>query len=179
MPAVPRDASVWQSDQERPHHDPGSSRGRCCLVLRLKTRSQFQAVLAGRRLASSVHFAVHFLAPDLLSQETEPGLMGTVTRKPLFLPNSVSLGSMVPKKWAKRAVTRNAIKRQVYQVAGEFESTLPKGAFVVRLRTGFDKTVFTSASSDSLKAAVRSELLQLFSKVCQVKASMSIQGLVK
>ena len=97
----------------------------------------------------------------------------------MFLPSSVWLGPMVPKRWAKRAVTRNAIKRQVYQVAGEFEATMPKGAFVVRLRTGFDKVAFTSASSDTLKAAVRSELLQLFSKVCQVKASMSIQDLVK
>ena len=179
MPAEPRDASVWQSDQERPHHDPGSLRGRCCLVLRLKTRSQFQAVLAGRRLASSVHFAVHFLAPDAPSQGSEPGSASTVARKPVFSPSGVWLGSMVPKRWAKRAVTRNAIKRQVYQVAGEFEATMPKGAFVVRLRTGFCNVAFTGACSDTLKAAVRSELLQLFSKVCQVKASMSIQDWVK
>jgi ribonuclease P protein component len=148
-------------------------------VLRLKTRSQFQAVLAGSRLATSAHFAVHFLAPSPVSVGTGVARPDSVARKPVFAPSDVCLGSMVPKRWAKRAVTRNAIKRQVYQVAGEFEPSLPKGAFVVRLRTGFDKTVFASASSDVLKSAIRSELLKLFTNVCQARTGMSIQGLVK
>jgi ribonuclease P protein component len=69
---------------------------------------------------------------------------------------------MVPKRWAKRAVTRNAIKRQIYNVSAEFESSLQPTAYLVRLRSGFDRTQFVSATSESLKAAVRVELMQLF-----------------
>ena len=72
---------------------------------------------------------------------------------------------MVPKRWAKRAVTRNAIKRQIYNVSVDFEPQLSVRAHVVRLRASFDRTQFVSASSDALKAAVRAELQQLFSRV--------------
>ncbi len=71
---------------------------------------------------------------------------------------------MVPKRWAKRAVTRNAIKRQIYTVSLELEATLVARAHVVRLRTAFDRTQFVSATSDVLKRAVRAELLQLFAR---------------
>ena len=71
---------------------------------------------------------------------------------------------MVPKRWAKRAVTRNAIKRQIYAVSLEFEPSLGCAAHVVRLRSGFDRKLFISATSDCLKAAVRQELQQLFAK---------------
>lgn len=69
---------------------------------------------------------------------------------------------MVPKRWARRAVTRNAIKRQIYAVASVFEPQLPHAAHVVRLRSGFDRKQFLSATSDVLKQAVRDELQQLF-----------------
>jgi ribonuclease P protein component len=82
----------------------------------------------------------------------------------LFVVRDVWLGAMVPKRWAKLAVTRNAIKRQIYNVSVDFESTLPVAAHVVRLRAGFDRKQFISASSDLLKAAVRQELQQLFAK---------------
>jgi ribonuclease P protein component len=75
------------------------------------------------------------------------------------------LGVIVPKRWAKRAVTRNAIKRQIYTVSQDFEAQLPVAAHVVRLRAGFDRKVFLSATSDVLKKAVRAELQQLFAGV--------------
>ena len=71
---------------------------------------------------------------------------------------------MVPKRWAKRAVTRNAIKRQIYNVSGAVETTLPHAAHVVRLRAGFDRKQFVSATSEKLKAAVRAELQQLMQR---------------
>lgn len=74
------------------------------------------------------------------------------------------MGAMVPKRWAKRAVTRNAIKRQIYSVSPQFQTSLPAHAHLVRLRTTFDRTHFVSASSLALKAAVRAELLDLFSQ---------------
>lgn len=82
----------------------------------------------------------------------------------LFPESVVWLGAMVPKRWAKRAVTRNAIKRQIYNVGTEVSVNLDPRAHLVRLRSGFDRAQFPSATSDALKAAVRSELQQLFAR---------------
>lgn len=72
------------------------------------------------------------------------------------------MGAMVPKRWAKRAVTRNAIKRQIYNVSLQFEEDLPLAAYLVRMRAGFDPRMYISAASVTLRRAVRLELLQLF-----------------
>ena len=74
------------------------------------------------------------------------------------------MGAMVPKRWARRAVTRNAIKRQIYAVSTLFEDRLPHAAHVVRLRTAFDRRQYISATSEQLKQAVRQELEQLFQR---------------
>lgn len=128
---------------------------------RLQTRAQFQAVLAGSTVARSPHFALHRCALEASARaQQKPDAASAV-----FDPADVAwLGAMVPKRWAKRAVTRNAIKRQIYNVSAGFESGLPRAAYVVRLRAGFDRKAFTSASSMALKTAVRGELLQLFSR---------------
>ena len=101
--------------------------------------------------------------PALLQQKPQ----AMPSRKPLFemfAVRDVWLGAMVPKRWAKRAVTRNAIKRQIYNVGTLAEHSLKAAAHVVRLRAGFDKGVYPSATSDALKAAVRQELVQLFAR---------------
>ena len=87
----------------------------------------------------------------------------------LFAVHDVWMGAMAPKRWAKRAVTRNAIKRQIYNVSTCYESALPVAAHVVRLRAGFDKNMFTSATSDALKMAVRQELHQLFTHAVKTR----------
>ena len=69
---------------------------------------------------------------------------------------------MVPKRWARRAVTRNAIRRQIHAVGESLQPPLAADAHLVRLRAGFARSQFPSASSTALKAAVRAELLQLF-----------------
>ncbi len=61
-------------------------------------------------------------------------------------------------------------------MAREFESVLPVAAFVVRLRCGFDKSHFPSASSSALKTLARAELQQLFSSICSGAAVASSQG---
>ena len=81
------------------------------------------------------------------------------------------MGTLVPKRWAKRAVTRNAIKRQIYAVSQDFEARMPPAAHVVRLRSAFDRKQFISAESTLLKQAVRAELQQLFSGVRDNKAA--------
>jgi len=75
------------------------------------------------------------------------------------------LGALTPKRWAKRAVTRNLIRRQIHAVSREFENDLAPTAYVVRLRAAFNPQKFASASSDLLKQTVREELKQLFGKV--------------
>ncbi|RZL86531.1 MAG: ribonuclease P protein component [Variovorax sp.] len=126
---------------------------------RLKTRAQFQAVLAGATVARTAHFALHRCALD-----APPGAT------PLFDTQEVWLGAMVPKRWARRAVTRNAIKRQIYTVSAASEASLPHAAHVVRLRSGFDLKEFVSAASDKLKAAVRAELQQLLERAALARA---------
>lgn len=78
---------------------------------------------------------------------------------------------MVPKRWARRAVTRNAIKRQIYNVSQHFESHMSLAAHVVRLRAAFDRKQYTSATSEPLKLAVRQELEQLFARALRQEAA--------
>lgn len=126
---------------------------------RLKTRAQFQAVLAGSIIAKTPHFALHRNRLETRS----PALQ---TEKPveparLFRQQDMWIGAMVPKRWAKRAVTRNAIKRQIYTVTADFSRMYPQAAFVVRLRSSFARTEFASAVSDQLRQAVRDEIQTL------------------
>ena len=128
---------------------------------RLKTRPQFQAALAGGTVSRTPHFALHRLSlPE--SGNTAVDLQVNAAHPPLFHPQTVWLGAMVPKRWARRAVTRNTIKRQIYAISEQFEVRLPCAAHVVRLRSGFDRKLFISATSPLLKQAVRLELEQLF-----------------
>ncbi|WP_394792328.1 ribonuclease P protein component [Rhodoferax sp.] len=146
---------------------------------RLKTRAQFQAVLAGKTVARTAHFALHRAALDVspvptqAASKTMPSSTGPESMRPqaLFAVDGVWVGAMVPKRWAKRAVTRNTIKRQIYQVVQAFEPRFPQAAHVVRLRGVFDRKEFISATSDQLKLAVRSELEQLFDRAATVAAT--------
>jgi ribonuclease P protein component len=75
------------------------------------------------------------------------------------------LGGVVPKRHARRAVTRSLLKRQI-RAAFVAQATaaslpLPAGLWVVRLRAPFDVKQFPSASSEALRAAARDELAQL------------------
>jgi len=121
-------------------------------------------VLAGSTVARTSHFALHRVALDnpAIGHEIVPS--ATTSNPTLFALSDVWLGAMVPKRWAKRAVTRNAIKRQIYCVSADFEAMLPVAAHVVRLRAAFDPKQFVSATSEALKIAVRQELQQLFAR---------------
>ena len=131
---------------------------------RFKTRPQFQAALAGKLIAKSTHFALHQVHLDPQADTNEPRL---------FSIDDTWIGAMVPKRWAKRAVTRNAIKRQIYTVSTSLQHDLMTPvspvAFLVRLRREFSRQVFTSASSAALKEAVRAELLVLMQAVLATK----------
>nr|WP_145549761.1 ribonuclease P protein component [Variovorax boronicumulans] len=122
---------------------------------RIKTRAQFQAVMAGTTVSRTAHFALHRIALPAPPVEEQAGA------RPLFPVADCWVGAVLPKRWARRAVTRNAIRRQIYAVCGEHAAALPQAVHVVRLRSGFDRKQFISATSVQLKQAVRSELEQL------------------
>jgi len=132
-------------------------------VQRLKTRPQFQAALSGGTVSRTPHFALHRLN---LPEQKLPAAQ-TPEPRALFQSQEVWLGAMVPKRWARRAVTRNTIKRQIYAISTAFENRLPCAAHVVRLRSEFDRRLFISATSPMLKQAVRLELEQLFERAAQ------------
>ncbi|MFZ4471232.1 MAG: ribonuclease P protein component [Limnohabitans sp.] len=116
----------------------------------LKQWSQYQAVMACGVVCKTPHFVLHRWNPAL-APEAAP-----------FVEGRLLLGALTPKRWAKRAVTRNLIKRQIYEVSALYAHELTLTAHVVRQRSEFDKRQFISASSSALKKAVRGELTQLF-----------------
>lgn len=125
---------------------------------RLRDRPQFEAVMAKPPRSKSPHFAVHTLP---LTPLTEPSS--------LFAQGSWWIGVLIPKRWARRAVTRNALRRQIYAVARDLSasgSCTPQ-AIVVRLRASFSRQDFPSASSDALRQAARRELQHVLSQVCR------------
>ncbi|MDO4723636.1 MAG: ribonuclease P protein component [Comamonadaceae bacterium] len=121
-------------------------------IRHLKTRQQFQAMLAQAPIARTAHFCLHRLPASAL-----PGPLGGAAPSTAgAVEVGAWVGALVPKRWAKRAVTRNLIRRQVYAVAlehlraacsggagGQACPTLPGPpgpagfAWLVRLRAGF------------------------------------------
>ena len=106
---------------------------------KLTLRAEFEAVMAAGIVARTPHFALH--------QQSST----TANR----------WGAVVPKRWARKAVTRNLIKRQIYALGREQIALLPNADRVIRLRKSFDTQTFVSASSGHLRLAVRTELHQL------------------
>lgn len=128
---------------------------------RLTSREQFQAILAGPIVAKTEHFALHRLAPPV-SPPARPLGLNSDAWGALFPGGGVWLGAMVPKRWAKRAVTRNLIKRQIHHVSALQQSSLAVAAHVVRLRTGFSQGSYPSAASKPLRELVAAQLAELY-----------------
>ena len=150
MPAVPRAASACRSESRSGARSPVCDRAPVyAAVQRLTTRAQFQAVMAGSTVSRTTHFALHRADPQ----------------PPVFAADGAWIGVLLPKRWARRAVTRNAIRRQIYEVARHRADSLPQAALVVRLRSTFNREQFVSATSVVLKRAVRAELEQLLGRV--------------
>jgi len=131
---------------------------------RLRDRAQFQALLATRPIARSPHFALHrWRQPELCDSRSSSTVM--LEMSALFPPpGAVWIGALTPKRWARRAVTRNLMRRQIYAVLGQFPAPLPAGAHLIRLCAGFDVAQFPSAASRALRCAVRGELLTLLTR---------------
>lgn len=120
--------------------------------------------MAGPPVVKTAHFALHLAAPQ---PPTGDAASEGGSSRPLFAGAGPWVGVVIPKRWAKRAVTRNMVKRQIYALAQERLPVLPCAALVVRLRSGFDRKQFISATSDALKTAVRTELQQLYGRLLE------------
>ena len=79
------------------------------------------------------------------------------------------MGCVVPKRHARRAVTRNLIKRQILAAVQRVDDRLPGGMWLVRLRQPFDKLQYPSAASRALREVARGELDKLFQKAARVQ----------
>jgi ribonuclease P protein component len=145
---------------------------------RLVRPADFERVLAAPQRSRSTHFAVHYLhgvpvparAQALMTrcEPLVPGLSpelstGAVADSSLLVDECQHwLGLVVPKRHARRAVTRNLIKRQLRAAMDRHVGLLPAGQWVVRLRAPFDRAEFLSPASEPLREAARVEIDSLF-----------------
>jgi len=154
------------------------------MIGRIERSADFERVLGSPSRARSSHFAVHHLmatpsqpAPGFLKKKTElstgevqkvhPHVDESPSAAAPTPPQGQWLGYVVPKRHARRAVTRSLMKRQIRAVFEDVAGSLPPGLWVVRLRLPFDRKQFPSAASDALRAAVRAELQQLCAKLAR------------
>jgi len=96
---------------------------------------------------------------------------------PPVSPEGCWLGSVVPKRLARRAVTRNLVKRQIraaFSVGAA--GGLPPGLWVVRLRAPIDRKAFPSASSDALRRVLHAELERLIGKLTATPPAAAAPG---
>ncbi|MEO8526832.1 MAG: ribonuclease P protein component [Caldimonas sp.] len=143
-------------------------------MARLVESADFERVLGSRSRASTAHFAVHHLPvspPAMSKQRVEPfgvelstiqardgeGPVDNFPAEPIR-----RLGAVVPKRHAKRSVTRSLLKRQIYAAGGRHAASLGHGLWIVRLRAPFDRSRFKSAASTALTLLARAELEALF-----------------
>lgn len=173
------------------------------MIGRIQRSADFERVLGSPSRARSAHFAVHHLAalPSLPGRRfsTDQGDLSTAAPleshkpvedapsdvapaaigKPLngALPAQLWLGCVVPKRNAKRSVTRALLKRQIRAAfASPMAAGLAPGLWVVRLRAPFDTKQFPSAASDALRAAARQELQGLLAKLLHRQTTQAAPG---
>ena len=120
-----------------------------------------KALLASASIAKTPHFSLHVrpraAAVPQLPTDAAPDRTESVD-------NSPALMLVVPKRHAKRAVTRNLIKRQMRRAALAHGAPLNAGQVLIRLRGAFDVRQYPSAASAALREAVRLELDALFDR---------------
>lgn len=138
--------------------------------------ADFPTALAATALAKSPHFVLHHLAAQPASAEAwrkTAVIPELSTDDAPIAPSSVDncrstdswwLGLVVPKRHARRSVTRSLLKRQMRAAVARHSSGLPPGQWLIRLRAPFDVRQFASAASAPLRQAARAELDQVLAQ---------------
>lgn len=142
---------------------------------RLVSKADFEQVLSAPARSRSTHFAVHHVGsrptvPVWRHRKAEGGELSTA-RAPVIdnpvddCPAGLWLGTVVPKRHARRSVTRSLLKRQIREALASHAEHLPSGMWLIRLRAPFASAQFPSAASRALRSAARAELEQLLNRV--------------
>jgi ribonuclease P protein component len=147
------------------------------MIGRVVQSADFQRLLAAPWRSRSAHFAVHHVPsaptpprrPVIHASSTELSTDDAAPVAPLVdrSPDGHWMGFVIPKRHARRSVTRNLLRRQIRAVMGEQLPQLPSGLWLVRLRSPFSREQFVSAASTALRQAARAELQQLFQRAGQ------------
>lgn len=141
---------------------------------RLLKSADFQRLLGAPTRQRSAHFALHHVEARLTAGRAAPGdpiaEKLSTDRAPSCpepvdeAPDELWLGCVVPKRHAKRSVTRSLLKRQMRGAVERHAGHLPPGLWLLRLRSPFAPAAFPSAASEALRRAVRTELEQLMAR---------------
>ena len=154
------------------------------LIGSIERSADFERVLAMPNQAKSKHFVLHYLGgePSFASKSSTSmrrysGLPASPERgQSEFVPEgglvahcssqgTLWLGLVVPKRHAKRSVTRSLLKRQMREAVIKQQqqqlAPLKEGLWVIRLRAAFEISLFKSAASKTLSKAVGDELRDL------------------
>lgn len=132
----------------------------------LARSADFVRVLRAPVRSATAHFALHHLAePSTAKLSTDAVETSGKTVEDLASTPPATLGAVVPKRHARRAVTRSLIKRQIREAARRHAGAFGAGLWIVRLRAPFLRAGFASAASTALKRAARGELDALLSSL--------------
>jgi ribonuclease P protein component len=145
---------------------------------RMQRPADFQLTLAAQARARSAHFAAHHVArvpsrgasgrsrAQVLKLSTgDPEVCAQPVDEPVVqAPDRCWFGAVVPKRHARKAATRNLLRRQIRAAMERHQGALPHGLWLVRLRAPFDVRRYRSAASDALRAAARDELDALLTR---------------
>lgn len=141
------------------------------MIGRLVHTADIARALAVPPCSRSAHFAVHHVAavPTERSRRAPKPELSTgeeqVFEEPVDkVPGQHWVGCVVPKRHARRAVTRSLLKRQMREALGRHAAALKPGLWLVRLRSPFTKTAYPSAASAALGLAAREELDRLLTR---------------
>lgn len=146
--------------------------------------ADFQKALGTRPVARTIHFVLHHLPHTDAKPPADSGLSTALdlqdavcvdeSAPPFELPGW-RLGLVLPKKLARRSVTRSLLRHQaraavVRHAPGvavtDWAQKHPSDAWVLRLRAPFDRKQFPSAASEALSRVVRLELDTLWAALC-------------
>ena len=156
-------------------------------IARLVRSADFERVLRTRTRASSQHFAVHYVSghPSVPAKavsaklstgepqlECRPVDDSDTALAAATSQEGVWLGVVVPKRHARRSVTRTLLKREIRAAMAVHSAALASGLWVVRLRAPFDRARFVSAASDELKRIASKELEGLIGSVAAERVAV-------
>ncbi len=129
-----------------------------------------------RRVEKAPHEAV--AAPVAVELSTGDAQVCPSDVDDLGLVGPCRLGLVLPKKQARRSVTRSLIRHQAREAVRRHAPGLASqerfgpslDAWVLRLRAPFDRQLYPSAASTALSAAVRLELDELWGRLAKDSA---------